>query len=81
MGLNKSEEIPDVFDRFMIAQDGPTKSEIAIKAEKAVQMKLREKIYEVALILTQEVDAGREQSLALTKLEEALMWGGKAIFK
>lgn len=63
--------------RFMIAQDGTPPSVIQLKTQK----ELREDLHWIAKRLNDEVTDSREKSLALTKLEEALMWAGKAIFK
>lgn len=64
-------------DRFAIAQDGP-----APTAEQlAIQRGIRTSIATVADELVRVTSPSREQSLALTKLEEALMWAGKAIFR
>lgn len=80
MGLrqNRTEEV-FIADRFGIAQDGyiPEDQEERLDA----QRRLRANIYDVAKDLVAEVEESRELSLALTKLEEALMWAGKAIFK
>ena len=61
--------------RFNIAQDGkPSVEQIELQA------KLRNRIAEVADHLNWGAADSREKSLALTHLEEALMWAGKAIF-
>lgn len=62
--------------RFGIAQDGKPSS-----GQLEVQLNARERIAQTAFYLEQNVADGREKSLALTHLEEALMWAGKAIFK
>lgn len=62
--------------RFSIAQDGPKPS----PAQLANQAHVREAIESAATRLEGASSPSREQSLALTKLEEALMWAGKAIF-
>lgn len=79
MALNDSGMAPDVYDRFGIAQDAPAPDDI--EARQLVQIQLRAKIYEAAKFMAEEIKDSRELSLALTHLEEALMWGGKAIFK
>lgn len=63
--------------RFMIAQDGtpPTQSQLTAQKE------LRSYIDYIAKRINNDIADSREKSLALTKLEEALMWAGKAIFK
>jgi len=79
VALNNSGLAPDIYDRFGIAQDAPVPDDI--EDRQLVQVKLRAKIYEAAKFMAGEIDSGRELSLALTHLEEALMWAGKAIFK
>ena len=66
--------------RFGIAQDSSTVDPADREAQLNSQRDIREKIAEAALILDIDVADSREKSLALTKLEEALMWAGKAIF-
>ena len=63
--------------KFLLAQDGepPTPHQLTI------QRGVRGLIADTAQYLEDMTDPSREQSLALTKLEEALMWAGKAIFK
>lgn len=62
--------------RFLIASDEtPDQKQIEF------QRKIRGTIYTVARVINDNVEDGREKSLALTHLEEALMWAGKAIFK
>lgn len=63
--------------KFLIAQDGGAPSEIQL----GVQRQVRDLIAEAGQFLQDTTEPSREQSLALTKLEEALMWAGKAIFK
>lgn len=79
MALNRSFDVPDLSDRFGIAQDAPVPEDI--EARQAVQIGIRAKICDVAKDLGEKVEGGRELSLALTHLEEALLWAGKAIFK
>lgn len=62
--------------RFGIAQDGKRSS-----GQLEVQLNAKERIAQTAFYIEQHVEDGREKSLALTALEEALMWAGKAIFK
>lgn len=49
------------------------------------QLHVQRIIREFTVALVQQIDVhiedSREKSLALTKLEESLMWAGKAIFK
>lgn len=61
--------------RFLIAQDGkPSEAQLKFQAD------LKTDIAEIADHLNYKVADSREKSLALTHLEEALMWAGKAIF-
>lgn len=78
MALNTSGQEPDIQARFGIAQDAPVPDDI--KERQLAQVRLRAKIYDAAKFIASEVEPGREQSLAMTKLEEALLWAGKAIF-
>lgn len=66
----------DVYNtRFTIARDSkPSVEQLELQAE------LRGKVAEVADQLNWAAADSREKSLALTHLEEALMWAGKAIF-
>ena len=73
-GLQETEE--QVRARFGIAQDGKP-SEGQLKE----QIALKNHIADIAVLLNNNVRDSREKSLALTHLEEALMWGVKAIFK
>jgi hypothetical protein len=40
---------------------------------------LRDKAKELAILILENTPASREQSVAFTKLEEAIMWANKAI--
>lgn len=40
---------------------------------------LRDKAHELAIEILDKTPASREQSLAITKLEECIMWANKAI--
>ena len=42
-------------------------------------VELRDKAKELALMILGKTPSSREQSLAITKLEEAIMWANKAI--
>lgn len=77
MGLMKQDgPREDLEDRFFIAQDGkPSKEQLDL------QRRVRNELYETAATLNDCAEDSREKSLALTKIEEALMWAGKAIFK
>lgn len=63
--------------RFSTAQDGPKATEEQLAAQKQIATV----IADAGLLIEIKTKASREQSLALTKLEEALMWAGKAIFQ
>jgi hypothetical protein len=66
----------EVIARFGIAQDSrPTQAQLEY------QRVLRGEIATIAAEINADVADSREKSLALTALEEALMWAGKAIFK
>lgn len=61
--------------RFMIAQQGRPSDE-----QLAEQKALKGHIADIAALINRDIADSREKSLALTHLEEALMWAGKAIF-
>jgi hypothetical protein len=42
-------------------------------------VRLRDKAKELALMFLEDVPNSREQSLAITKLEESIMWANKGI--
>lgn len=66
-----------VTQRFRIAQDATTSpTETQLRTQKVI----RDLIVEAALEIEQSTPPSREQSTALTKLEEALLWVGKAVF-
>lgn len=70
------EELKDVRARFGIAQDSqPLPEALSLQAD------IRNEVAVLAERLAYEIEPSRELSLALTHLEEALMWAGKAIFK
>lgn len=79
MALNDSDSYPDISGRFGIAQDAPVPDDI--EARQQVQIQVRSDIYIAAKTMSAQIAESRELSLALTHLEEALMWAGKAIFK
>jgi len=80
MALNKWDDpVPDVADRFMTAQSSPTPDDI--DRRRIVQTEIQAKVLDAAQTMADQIKDGRELSLALTHLEEALMWAGKAIFK
>jgi hypothetical protein len=70
------EDDADILGRFNIAQDGP----VPTGAQLAYQAEVRHAIATVALDLNRDVADSPAKSNALRKLEEALMWAGKAIF-
>lgn len=70
------EELTAVHARFGIAQDSAPEPEAL-----SLQANIRGEVVSLADYLTIEVEPSRELSLALTHLEEALMWAGKAVFK
>ena len=77
------EQQKEVMQRFQIAQDdyheeGQSEDR---KEQLEIQEELRNQIFHVGLYITRRITNGRERFKALEKLEEALMWGGKAIFK
>lgn len=82
MALNETRDITEARTkanaRLMIAQDNTAPADQADRLR--VQADLRQAFAEAAYILEADVADSREKSLALTKIEEALMWGGKAIF-
>lgn len=79
MALSNTGPAPDIANRFGIAQDGYIPEDI--EQRRNLQIKVRARIYEVATLINENIAQGRELSLALTHLEEALLWAGKAIFK
>lgn len=78
MAIMKDELVPreDVIPRFKIAQDGG-----ATPGQLAYQSDVRQVYAGLADNINSTVADSREKSLALTALEESLMWLGKAIFK
>lgn len=70
------EDATDIRARFLIAQDGrPTQPQLDYQAD------LRAVFAGLAVRINEDVEDSREKSLAITALEEALMWTGKAIFR
>ena len=76
LGQGLHETSTEILARFGIAQD-----KAPFPPELEVQREVREAVAHAAIIINQAVLDSREKSLALTHLEEALMWAGKAIFK
>jgi hypothetical protein len=69
------ETADDIKARFLIAQNGkPTDAQLAYQRDIAGV------IEGLAQRINADVADSRQKSLALTALEEALMWTGKAIF-
>jgi hypothetical protein len=64
--------IDDLKNRFGYHQPP---DEVAVKKHQAI----RQRMYETALVVVDSTPSGREQSLAITKLEEAMMWSNAAI--
>lgn len=72
---NPRETEEQISGRFIIAQDSKPSQE-----QLDLQKSLRETFAGLAARINRDVADSREKSLALTHLEEALMWSGKAIF-
>lgn len=70
------EDDDDIRGRFLIAQDN-----VPTEDQKQYQAQIRQDVAALAVSLNADVADSREKSLAITHLEEALMWAGKAIFK
>lgn len=65
-----------IYARFRIAEESkPSKAELEVHSD------VQDTIISAAVGIEEQIADGREKSLALTHLEEALMWAGKAIFK
>ena len=71
------EEEAQLTARFRTAQAEPPAD---IEERKAAQTAIQMTILDAAQTIDENVENSREKSLALTHLEEALMWAGKAIF-
>lgn len=80
-GIAELTDIPkeDVGKRFFTAQNNIIP--IDIERKKDVQRMVQNRVVLLARDLDSFVADSREKELAFTKLEEALMWAGKAIFK
>jgi len=75
-GYPHHEGVHDISMRFLIAQDEkPSEEQLEFQKE------FRGQVHDLAQALNLKVEDCREKDLAITKLEEALMWAGKAIFK
>lgn len=66
--------------RFGIAQDKTTVDLAEDVDRKDLQGEIRQKVLELATIIDIEIESSQPKTVALTKLEEALMWASKAIF-
>lgn len=75
-----AEEANNLDKRFGIAQDTSVVDEETRQEQLSVQASVRREISATAAFIDHQVADSREKSLALTHLEEALMWAGKAIF-
>lgn len=73
------ESLKRIHARFGIASD-EDKPYAPHELQVQIQDAIRGKILTAATMIERSTVDGREKSLALTKLEEALMWAGKAIF-
>lgn len=62
--------------RFGIAQDGTPSPEAL-----ALQRAIRDEIAAIAVAFNAEIVDSRAKSVALTHLEDFLLWAGKAIFE
>lgn len=76
---NTDPQPPAIVSRFVVAQDSFNPEEI--KEQLRVQKAIRLAIFTAATEINVFLEEGREKSLALTHLEDALMWAGKSIFK
>lgn len=66
-----------LLSRFKTAQAEPPED---IEERKRAQRMIQSAIEGVAIDIDHYVEDGRAKALALTHLEEALMWAGKAVF-
>lgn len=73
-GIRESRD--DIERRFGIAQDGAPNQE-----QLGLQSAIRFDLCDLAQTANYRIADSRAKSLALTHLEEALMWFGKAIFE
>lgn len=80
MGLQKNnpwaaQEQANIERNFGIAQDGkPSEEELALQAS------LRETFTGLAVRINRDITPGPAKTRAIIKLQEGLMWAGKAIF-
>jgi hypothetical protein len=66
----------EMTSRFTISHDS-----LASAGQKELHRDLRAAFVNMARTINETVADSREKSLAITHLEEALMWTGKAIYK
>lgn len=72
----------DANARFGIAADNSTQGVPEdFDARVDMQKTVRQYVADAGFCIASNIEPSREASLALTALEEALMWAGKAIFK
>jgi hypothetical protein len=69
-------EIEALKARFIIAQDTLPEADLL-----RAQADIRIHVNALAQFIDETIADGREKSVVLTHLEDALMWAGKAIFK
>lgn len=69
-------EVNDLDDRFKIAGDRKVTAQ-----QKHVNTTIQGNIENLAIYIIHNIEPSRERALVLTKLEEALMWAGKAIYR
>lgn len=74
------EEREQLEARFMIAADAPVVTPEVRAQQIAMQNHIRAQIAVAAFAVQNGTEPSREQFCALTHLEEALLWAGKAIF-
>ena len=67
-------------DALVKARFGIAQTSKASEDQLEVQRLVQSEVQQLASLLIDEVAPSRELSLALTHLEETLMWAGKAIF-
>ncbi len=58
---------------YMFTYHSPT------EIKKEIYEKVRERFFELSISVRNLTEPGREQSLALTKIEEAMFWANAAI--
>lgn len=63
--------------RFAVAQDGTPDN---VEKRQALQREYRDLVFRAGAILHADLEPSEEVSIALTHLQTALLFGGKAIF-